>query len=53
MGMTEPEAARIAEQAREGMGMMIILFVLLFVAAWAFLARGGISRRADRRTMPA
>jgi hypothetical protein len=49
MGMTEPEAARIAEQSREGMGLMIATAVLLVVAVWAFLARGGASVGADSR----
>jgi hypothetical protein len=53
MGMTDPEAARIAEQAREGMGMMIVAVVLLVVAGWAFLGRAGASKRADGRDMPA
>ncbi|MGH6924414.1 MAG: transmembrane 220 family protein [Propylenella sp.] len=38
MGMTDVEAARIAEQSREGMGMMIATAVVLIVAAWAFYA---------------
>jgi len=53
MGMTNPEAARIAEQTREGMGMMIAAAVLLVVAGWAFLGHGGISKRSERRGMPA
>ena len=35
MGMTDPEAARIAEESREGMGMMIATLVLLIVAIWS------------------
>lgn len=46
MGKTDVPAAAIAEQAREGMGMMIATVVVVAVAFWAFLrptriARGG------------
>jgi hypothetical protein len=36
MGKADPQAARIAEQAREGMGMMIATVVLIAVSLWAF-----------------
>ena len=39
MGLSDPEAAKIAEESREGMGMMIATAVLLVVAAWAFAKR--------------
>jgi len=39
MGMTDPQAAQIAEEAREGMGMMIATTVLLIVAIWTFTTR--------------
>jgi hypothetical protein len=52
MGMTDLEAARIAEESREGMGMMIATSVLLVVAVWTFLGRNA-ARRADRSSMPA
>jgi hypothetical protein len=37
MGKVDPQAAAIAEQSREGMGMMIAAVVLVAVALWAFL----------------
>jgi hypothetical protein len=37
MGMTDPEAAKIAEESREGMGLMIATAVLVVVAAWSAL----------------
>ena len=37
MGKTDAQAAKIAEQAREGMGMMIATLVVAAVALWAFL----------------
>jgi hypothetical protein len=36
MGLTEPRAAELAEQAREGMGIMIATAVLLAVLAASF-----------------
>jgi hypothetical protein len=39
MGMTEPQAAKIAEESREGMGIMIATAVMLVVAIWGFLRR--------------
>jgi len=39
MGKTDPQAATIAEQSREGMGLMIATAVLILVAAWCFLLR--------------
>ena len=36
MGKADPQAAQIAEQAREGMGMMIATAVLIVVSLWAF-----------------
>lgn len=36
MGMTDPQAAKIAEESREGMGMMIATAVLFVVAIWTF-----------------
>ena len=47
MGMTEPEAARIAEESREGMGMMIATAVLLVVAIWSLLRRPQQQLRAS------
>jgi hypothetical protein len=40
MGMVDPDAARMAEESREGMGMMIATAVILVVAAWSFSRRG-------------
>jgi hypothetical protein len=48
MGMADPEAARLAEQAREGMGMMIVAAVLLAVAGWVFLGRASANRSGAR-----
>lgn len=53
MGLPDPEAARIAEEAREGIGMMIATAVLLIVAGWTFFARGGASDRSGRKSAPA
>ena len=39
MGKTDPQAAAIAEQSREGMGLMIATAMILVVAIWAFLQR--------------
>lgn len=39
MGMEDTQAAAIAEQSREGMGLMIVTAVLLIVAAWTFSRR--------------
>ena len=39
MGMADPQAAQIAEESREGMGMMIATLVLVAVAAWGLLRR--------------
>jgi hypothetical protein len=36
MGKTDMQAAAIAEQAREGMGLMIATAVLIVVGVWAF-----------------
>jgi len=47
MGMTEPEAAKIAEASREGMGMMIATAVLLVVAIWSLLRRPQQQLRAS------
>ena len=44
------DAARIAEQAREGMGIMIVTAVLLAVAARAFIPRSG-RPRSDREAL--
>jgi hypothetical protein len=43
MGKTDPQAAAIAEQAREGMGMMIATVAVVAVALWSF------ARRAEPR----
>lgn len=40
MSLTEERAARIAEQSREGMGIMIATAVVLVVLVASFLARG-------------
>jgi hypothetical protein len=37
MGKTDAQAAQIAEQAREGMGLMIATAALLAVAIWSLL----------------
>ena len=51
MGRTDVQAAQIAEQAREGMGLMIATAVLLAVALWAFAASLATrSRSAERLT---
>lgn len=39
MGMTDPQASQIAEQSREGMGLMIATAVLLVVAIWSLLRK--------------
>ena len=39
MGKTDAQAAAIAEQAREGMGLMIATAVLIVVVGWAFSRR--------------
>jgi ABC-type Na+ efflux pump permease subunit len=39
MGLTDPQAAKIAEESREGMGMMIATAVLVVVAIWGFAKR--------------
>ena len=48
MGMTDPEAAKIAEESREGMGMMIATTVLLVVAIWTFTTRSQRQLSASR-----
>lgn len=45
MGMIDPPAAQIAEQSREGMGLMIATAVLIVVALWSLIA----ARRAASR----
>jgi ABC-type Na+ efflux pump permease subunit len=47
MGMVDPQAAVIAEQSREGMGMMIVTAVLLVVAAWTFSRRASPALEAS------
>jgi ABC-type Na+ efflux pump permease subunit len=47
MGMTDPQAAKIAEESREGMGMMIATTVLFVVAIWAFAGRSQRQLRAS------
>jgi hypothetical protein len=46
MGLTDPQAAQIAEQSREGMGLMIATAVLVLVAIWSLLRRQGPLLRA-------
>jgi hypothetical protein len=47
MGMVDPQAAAIAEQSREGMGLMIATAVLFVVALWSFSRRGEAALKAS------
>lgn len=47
MGMVDPEAAKIAEQSREGMGLMLATMVLIavFVASFSMRLRSTLHTR--------